>query len=315
MSYELELAHQSPRTAANVWIDLVAPAADLARTIAGTDFVPQEMKNKPAAITACILFGAELGLGPMQALAKIDVVKGRPAPRAELARALALAAGHDLWVEETTNTRVKVSGCRKNSEHIQSVTWTLDDVKKAGIANGAYAKYPRQMLLARASAELVRMMCPEVLGGIGMVAEEISDGDTSPIVAAESDTSEPVKATTRRRREPAPVTPVAAAELPELPDDTAGTEQPTGPTDAQMRKLQVSFNDNGFHDRDERLKLTKAVIRRDITTSKELTKTEVSNLIDFLERLNRGDAAVTVDEDGNLSTTDVETTLPLPGEH
>jgi hypothetical protein len=49
----------------------------------------------------------------------------------------------------------------------------MDDAKKAGIAgNPSYAKYPRQMLLARASAELVRQMCPEVLGGITVFAEE-----------------------------------------------------------------------------------------------------------------------------------------------
>ena len=128
-------------------------------------------------VAACILYGDEIGIGPMMALAKVDIVKGRPAPKAELARALALAAGHQIEVRESTNTRVTVAGRRSGSEFWQTVTWTMDDVKKAGIVNQAYAKYPRQMLLARASAELVRAMCPDVLGGITRFSEEYDDTD------------------------------------------------------------------------------------------------------------------------------------------
>ena len=38
----------------NHWIDLVTPAADLAGMIAATEFVPAEMRNKPATVAACI---------------------------------------------------------------------------------------------------------------------------------------------------------------------------------------------------------------------------------------------------------------------
>ena len=49
----------------------------------------------------------------------------------------------------------------------------MDDVKRAQIGSQMYTKYPRQMLLARASAELIRAMCPDVLGGIASFAEEV----------------------------------------------------------------------------------------------------------------------------------------------
>ena len=160
------------------------PAAELAVQIADTEFVPAEMRHRAEAIAACILFGAELGIGPMVALAKIDIIKGRPAPKAELGRALALGAGHDIWVDETTNTRVVVCGKRRNATHVFRVQWTMDDAKRAGIAgNPAYAKYPRQMLLARASAELVRQMCPEVSGGITLFSEEAVDIDDDDLPA------------------------------------------------------------------------------------------------------------------------------------
>ena len=210
------IEHIPPR-GGNEWIDLMKPAAELAVQIAETEFVPAEMRHRAEAIAACILFGAELGIGPMVALAKIDIIKGRPAPKAELGRALALGAGHDLWVDETTNTRVVVCGKRRNASHVFRVQWTMDDAKRAGIAgNPAYAKYPRQMLLARASAELVRQMCPEVFGGITLFSEEAVDiepddlpviGPTLPAKAAvgpskTTKTVPPVKACRTRQTGP-----------------------------------------------------------------------------------------------------------------
>lgn len=265
----------------NQWVELMQPAAELAAQIAGTEFVPEAYRRNPAAIAACILFGAEIGIGPMQSLAKIDIVKGRPAPRAELARAKALAAGHELWVSESTNTRVTVCGKRRGSNHQQEVTWTLDDVKRAGISNGNYQKYPRQMLLARASAELVRQMCPEVLGGIEVFAEEVGDVDDGPSVEPPS----PKAATTKRKRNEAPASePVAAAEpvVEELEHEPTHTDSPTP---AQTRKAMALFHEVGVEERDERLEVTSAHVGRDVGSWNDLTKDEAAKVIDALESL------------------------------
>ena len=275
--------YEPTATASNAWVDLVAPAAELARQIAETDFVPKEMRNKPAAITACILYGAEIGIGPMQSLAKVDIINGRPAPRAELGRALALGAGHEIWVDESTNTRVKVSGRRRGSERVQTTTWTLDDVKKAGISNANYAKYPRQMLLARASAELVRMMCPDVLGGVTMFAEEAADVEAAEPTLV---TAEPVKATTRKRPVAPAELPAASQEPPPLPDDTPPSAD--GPTPAQIKKMQATFGDLGIKDRDDKLSFIAAAARR-VDSSKDLTVEEAGTVIDALDRVVSGD--------------------------
>lgn len=287
----------------NAWIDLVKPAADLAAMIAQTEFVPAEMRNKPAAIAACILYGAEIGIGPMQSLAKIDLVKGRPAPRAELARALALAAGHEVWVDTQTNTSCKVSGRRRGSQQVQSSTWTMDDVKKAGIASGMYAKYPRQMLLARASAELVRMMCPDVLGGIGLFAEEAADTE---VVAPEP--AEP-KATTTRKRQTisATHTPEQAPPVQEatpLPVDEPPVERGDGPSDAQIKKMMASFNEVGLRDREDRLAFIAAAVRP-VESSKDLTSDEASTVIDTLTKAIVGDVTI-VFQDGGMTITPAE---------
>lgn len=286
---------QQPTTSA--WVELVAPAAELAQQISGTDFVPQEMRNNPAAITACILFGAELGLGPMVSLSKIAMVKGRPAPYAELARALALGAGHELWVEDQSNTRCKVSGRRRGSSQVQSVTWTTDDVKKAGITSHMYSKYPRQMLFARASTELVRMMCPEVLGGIEMTAEEVEGlTDDGPTFTAAPEPA-PAKQT-RRRATPAPVEQVAP---PAPPLDEPASD---GPTAEQIKKMMAQFNELGLRDREDRLTFIAAAVRR-VGSSKELTVNEASVVIDVLDKaLNGGVSIVWMDGEMQIDAVD-----------
>lgn len=293
-------------TPGNQWIELVAPAAELANRILGTEFVPEPMRQNAGAITACILYGAEIGIGPMQSLAKIDIVKGRPAPRAELARALALGAGHEMWVDESTNTKVKVSGRRRGSNQVQSVTWTMEDVKKAGIVNQAYSKYPRQMLLARASAELARMMCPDALGGIGRFAEEYDDADAEPATTPTASVEAP-KGNTRRRPTAAtnlaPAAQPATEDIPLLPD-----EQPAagGPTAEQIKKMMACFNDANIKDRDDRLKFIAAASRQ-VASSKDLTIAEASTVIDQLEQLNRGDLRVEFNDDSTWTLVVEET--------
>lgn len=270
------------QTPTGKWIDLIAPAAALANQIAKTEFVPQEMRGKPDVVAACILYGDEIGIGPMMALAKVDIVKGRPAPKAELARALALAAGHQIEVRESTNTRVTVAGRRSGSEFWQTVTWTMDDVKKAGIVNQAYAKYPRQMLLARASAELVRAMCPDVLGGITRFSEEYDDTDPDAGPAPRV-TATVMAAPAGRKRQRAPLPPVAELAPPPLPGEDDDEPVVELATDAQITKLVICFKELGISDREDRVQFLRDAIGRHIDSSKEMTKAEASAVIDKLE--------------------------------
>ena len=90
--------------------DWLLDPAEIAQRIGGTDFVPKALRNNPAAITAALLYGLEVGLGRMQSLAKIAVIDGRPSLAAEAQRALILAAGHEIWPEEATITRCVMAG-------------------------------------------------------------------------------------------------------------------------------------------------------------------------------------------------------------
>src|SRR5665213_639349 len=91
-------------------------SANLAQEIAGSDFVPEGLRGKPAAVLACVLAGRELGVGAFQSLQKIHIIKGKPALSAELMRALVLKAGHRIWLKESTDDKVIICGQRKGEE-------------------------------------------------------------------------------------------------------------------------------------------------------------------------------------------------------
>src|SRR5262249_15125593 len=76
-------------------------AAALAGHAGDPEFVPVGLRGNRPAIAAAILYGAEVGLEPMQALAKVAVIKGRPSLSAEAQRALVYRAGHELWFDES----------------------------------------------------------------------------------------------------------------------------------------------------------------------------------------------------------------------
>lgn len=183
------------------WADVLPAVGDLAAKVAATDFVPDTMRGKPAVVAAAILYGREIGLEPMTALRSINVIKGKPALSSEAMRALVLAAGHDIRFVEMTATRCVIEGRRRGQEEATRVTYSMDDAKRAGLAGQSqYSKMPRQMLAARATAELCRLIFADVIGGLVADVEALDEVDAAPAAPA---------TTTARRKasipEPEPV--------------------------------------------------------------------------------------------------------------
>lgn len=217
------------------WVSVLAPARQLAEVLAGTEFVPKAMRNKPDQVCAAILYGDELGLGPMQALAGLDVVEGKPRPSAELARALILRDGHTITVHEATGTRVRVSGLRAGRPESERVTveWTTDMARAAGLLNKTnWRSYPRAMLMARATGDLARILFPDVIKGLGYVAETAAvAADLDAWAPPGDDAPEPEK----------PKRPAIGRKRPtattDLPDDATAPQ--AGAPDASRRPSVV----------------------------------------------------------------------------
>lgn len=226
---------------------LVPEAMGLAETLARTNFVPAAFRGKPAEIVAALLQGHELDLPPMTALQTIHVIDGRPSLSAEVMRALVVQHGHEIWVEDVTDTRVTVAGRRREwpVDRVSRVAWTLDDAKRARLDQKEnWRKYPRAMMTARATSELCRNVFPDVLRGLSYAIEEYRDGSVPTeedyadveVGAAPADAPPPPKPTRTRkapagkaptgRPTPKPSAPAATsspAALPPLPGEPEST--------------------------------------------------------------------------------------------
>lgn len=220
-----------------LWVELMAPAIELAGAIQGTDFVPRAMRNNPAAISAAILYGSEIGLGPMQSLGKIAVIEGRPYVAAESQRALVYAAGHDLWLEESTRARATWAGRRAGRDAVTRITWTLDDARTAHIDRKPnWQNYPRQMLSARSSAELVRAIFADVVGGLGALEEldELELVGSNPAGGPDAGAGRNRRSRAPRRSAPAPIAVAPEPELEPAPS-TGLSERAFRAEDAERR--------------------------------------------------------------------------------
>jgi hypothetical protein len=314
------------------WVELMAPAAELARAIAPTEFVPRSYRNNPPAITACILYGDELGLAPMQSLEGIVMVEGRPTLYAKTQRALVQAAGHAIWPDEMTASRSTWCGRRRGADEVTRVTWTMDDARRANLAGKPnYRNYPRQMLSARASAELVGAVFADVVGGLRAI-EELDDEATALEVVADTGpraAGQTRQAGTRRRRRPAAAAALPAPDidtrgdrpeaevLPPLPgegdegDAARGDAFAADPPSAasasdlasrgQIGRIMGKFRDRGMGgtgalERGRRLAYCQAVVGRPLTTSKELTADEADRVLDHLDADRSADDDAPVDD-------------------
>lgn len=241
------------------WIRVLQPVAELASQVAGTEFVPKDIRQKPAAITAAILFGRELDMPPMQSLSQVHIVEGRPSLSAEHMRAMVLAEGHELSYDLSVPMQVTATGRRRigwtpsgtpQYGTPTSVTWNVAMAERAGLmGKNNWKRHPRQMLEARATAELCRLIFADVTHGLPSV-EELEDGglyDDSPAEPGPAAPSSggavsrrPRKGTSKSAAGPAPTPPVSgsvpAAPRPPLPgvqseQETAGDSTPgEGPT-------------------------------------------------------------------------------------
>jgi len=150
------------------------------------DMCPKHFQNKPQAVLAAIQRGAEIGLGPMQALDSIYVINGR----ASLSGATCLALmGRPDVMEKGKRTRAgfrrladgTVEGyCwswRMGDDESIETTYSAERAKSMGLWNKAgtlWVKDPGTMLKWRAVGEHSRNFYSDVMKGL-YLAEEVRD--------------------------------------------------------------------------------------------------------------------------------------------
>lgn len=211
------------------WANELGAAHQIATAISRTEFVPKEFRGDPDKAATAILYGKSLGLDPLAALANVFVVHGRPAVYSRTMVALAQRAGVEFQRTAATEQQVTVHARRKGSQTWQEFTWTIARATKAEYtSNPKYKTDPIGMLTAKAFAEAVRVIAPDVLMGIAVSEEvELGDYDDQPTAApAVEDTAgvEKKKVQRKPRAKKAPE-PVAVAAAPAEEEPPAEAEQ------------------------------------------------------------------------------------------
>ena len=164
--------------------EAMSAAHKLATVLCNTAMVPATFKGKPDDAAAAILYGAEVGLKPQQALQQVFVVHGQPAIYARTMVALLKAKGYKFETVESSDESVTVHGVSPRGEE-ETSTWTIQRAEKAGYTkNAKYKTDPQAMLYAKSASEVARKLAPDVLLGIKYTAEDLE--------------LEPVKATATR---------------------------------------------------------------------------------------------------------------------
>jgi len=124
------------------------------------------------AVFAAIMLGRTLGLPAATVVRGCHVIEGKLTMSAQLIVGLVMKSGLADYFKcsERSPEKCTWKSHRKGDPDVTpvSVTWTIADARRAGLARGGsgWEKYPSQMLSARASVDLARMVYPDVAGGL-----------------------------------------------------------------------------------------------------------------------------------------------------
>jgi hypothetical protein len=154
----------------------IEDAVRLAGHIAQSGLVPKQYVGKPESVLVAMMFGDELGMGPMAALQSIQVINGTPSLFGDAP--LALCRRHSDWegIEETYVDDPKhgltaVCTVKRRGEPVHTERFSVAEAKLAGLWGkaGPWTQYPKRMLRFRARGYALRDVFPDAIKGMGIV--------------------------------------------------------------------------------------------------------------------------------------------------
>jgi len=262
----------SAATQLRAHVQAMSEAKILADALCDTDMVPATYRGKPGNGAAAILYGAELGLNPIQSLQHIFVVHGTPAIYARTAVALLKRHGIKFRTIEESPTSVTIRAER--GDEAEESTWTLERAKTAGFTtNRKYQTEPQAMLWSKAAMEVSRRIAPDILLGIGYSTEELELSDSRPVSSQRPAPAAPRRGVEGLRNAITPAAPVEAVVVdvepepePEPVAKREAGQAPTGMAPTTRKKWVASMfaalAEADCPDRDDQLIVITELARR-----------------------------------------------------
>lgn len=218
----------------------ISEQKDLANLYAESTLLPEAYRKKPADIFVAVTLGQSVGLSPIQSLAEINVIKGKPTMSATLIAAQVRRAGHKLRIEVVETPGKECAVCtiirRDDPEHPFVSKRDRAWAQRMGLLNNSnYIKQPATMLKKRAITDCARDACSEALCGIDYCKEEMSDFDD-------------VEATVEEHEEPTKSPDVVEAEIVE---EKPEPPKPDVMTNAQQEAIIQILEEAGIYSRND----------------------------------------------------------------
>ncbi|MBF6135852.1 hypothetical protein IU501_22945 [Nocardia otitidiscaviarum] len=328
MTTELELAQKDSRRAVAVaapdpidnlmrYSQAIEVAYDFADKLCRTALVPDRYRGKPADGAVAILYGAELGLNPIQALQQVFTVHGTPAIYARTMVALLKNRGYRIYTVDTSDDSVTVAGRSAKGEEEES-TWTIQRASRAGyvptidgrtgkyktnangklIGNEKYLTDPQAMLYAKAAAEVCRKLAPDVLLGIAYTVEDLEsepvrvESERADLLPSAPSASSVLDGINEHQAAEDPASkPSTKPENAQVADSAKSPHAAAEPDDAsepmstrqQQERLRDLLNAAGVTEKADKHTYLSNQFGRKITGANQLTATEAAELIEYLE--------------------------------
>ena len=242
-------------------------------TKTGGSILPKAYQGNLGNALIAINLGSSMGLAPAESLYRIDVIQGTPTASAELVASNVRKAGHKLRVrvdEKAQSVTAEIIRA-DDPDYTYAVTRDMAWAKQMGLAGkDNYVKQPMTMLQWRAITAVARLAASEALYGVAYTADEVREGE-APAAP---------RATARDFVKPTSTGDPGADDAPQ-----PAVEQDTGeaPSEQQRKKMFAALRDIGLTERDDILEYVGNLVGREVASSNDLTRAEVSTIIDALE--------------------------------
>lgn len=145
-----------------------------AETLVSSGFLPKAVDTWQKA-TAIIMYGKEIGMGPMEALQSIDVIQGKPTQKPQSMKAMVhkKLPNAIFRLIKSTDEEAIYEAARPNDPPAQ-FSFTFKDAERMGMTGkDNYKKQPKVMLSWRCIGHVARTVFPDCLSGVSYTPEEL----------------------------------------------------------------------------------------------------------------------------------------------
>ena len=119
-----------------------------------------------------ILYGQELGLGPMASMQGIHIIKGKPSlGSGNIAALIKRSRKYDYKIVKLDDTECSIQFFENGQSAGPASTFSMANAKAAETQN--VQKFPRNMLFARALTNGARWYCPDIFAGSVYTPDEL----------------------------------------------------------------------------------------------------------------------------------------------